>query len=182
MRNLWIGLLLLTGLAGCQRQDDLADLRVWVGKVGEPGTLAPTTPTTLAVERLTVYRAGTEQSPFLDRTATALDTSSLPAPSAETENSSQSELRLLAGVSLDELTLVGTISGMPHTASQALFRDNEGRIHRLSAGDRVGREDARLVAVTETRVEMLETVPLVDGGWITQTRNFALLGQPNLGP
>lgn len=187
MRNLLIGLLLLSGITACQRQDSVADLRLWLASLNEPGGQTRPGSTPLEVERMTAYSAGAERSPFREQTPT-LDSAELPAETSALE-AVDLEQRKLVNASLDELTLVGTISGVglantgsPHSASQALFRDADGRIHRLAAGDRVGREDARLVTVTDTRVEMLEKVPLLEGGWITQTRVFALPGQPVLVP
>lgn len=166
--------LVLTGLTACQRQDALADLQRWIAEVNQAGSAPSETPVAMEIERLTAYSAGADRSPFGDRSPVLAATL---APVESQPVSADTGQRTLTGASLDELTLVGTISGLPHKASQALFRDAEGYIHRLSAGARVGREDARLVAISETRVEMLEKVPLLDGGWITQTRTFVLPGQ-----
>lgn len=175
MRNGLIGLFMLSCLTACQRQDAVADLRLWVASVNAAGSETLAMPTAMEVERVTAYSAGAERSPFRDRTPVAVGSVAQVEP--QQPLSADTAQRRLVNASLDDLTLVGTLSGLPHKASQALFRDADGRIHRLAAGARVGREDARLVAITDTQVELLEKVPLVDGGWVTQTRTFVLQGQ-----
>ncbi|MDR5858985.1 pilus assembly protein PilP [Halomonas eurihalina] len=69
----------------------------------------------------------------------------------------------LEGYALEALTLVGTLS----TAGEAwvLVKTPEGNVHRLGIGGRLGRHQGRIVAISGTRVHLMEKHPDGNGGW-----------------
>lgn len=69
----------------------------------------------------------------------------------------------LEGYALKALTLVGTLS----TAGEAwvLVKTPEGNVHRLGVGDRLGRHQGSIVAISGARVHLMEKHPDGNGGW-----------------
>ena len=72
---------------------------------------------------------------------------------------------------LDELRMVGTLAG--RTATKALLRDPQGRIHALSIGDRLGTDHGRIAAVYATSVDVIEVVRQ-GRQWLQRPRALAL--------
>ncbi|MCE2424484.1 MAG: pilus assembly protein PilP, partial [Pseudomonadales bacterium] len=72
---------------------------------------------------------------------------------------------------LGRLQMVGTLAG--RGALYALVRDPNGQTHRVTAGDHLGRDNGRIVAVHGDRVELVELV--TDGtGWRRRPRSLAM--------
>lgn len=69
------------------------------------------------------------------------------------------------------LQMVGTLAG--RGSLYALVRDPEGRTHRATTDDHLGRDHGRIVAVHEDRIEFVEL--LADGtGWRHRPRSLAM--------
>lgn len=178
MRALLLATMLLALLSGCERETALSDLHQLVAETEMAPSSQRIPPPPRTAGQNIQYDAQNERSPFqnaLPSTPVAgpapASAQAIPKPVADQDRST------LATMELAELTLVGTLSGLQQASVQALFRDTAGHIHRLSVGDAVGPNAARIVAVSETRVELLEQVPVEDGGWILQPRTFLLSQQ-----
>ncbi|PTY38169.1 hypothetical protein BGP77_17130 [Saccharospirillum sp. MSK14-1] len=174
MRPLLTALLLTTLLSGCERQTAMSDLHALVADT-EVAALAKASSDSLAMDRKVRYTAQDQRSPF--QYAVSPTASKERASTASLNPVDRKAPAKLSAVSLDDLTMVGTLSGINSASAQALFRDRSGQIHRLSVGDLVGAHAARIVSVSEERVELLEKVPLEEGGWILEPRTFLLTQQ-----
>lgn len=73
---------------------------------------------------------------------------------------------------LDSLRMVGTLER--GGSSWALVRMSDRTIHRVKPGNFVGQNHGKIVAVTESEVEVTEVVPDGLGGWIERQAALAL--------
>ena len=67
--------------------------------------------------------------------------------------------------------MVGTLSNA--SGSFALLR-GAGGIHRLQVGDYLGRNEGRVVTISESQIEVVEIVPDGAGAWLERPRTLAL--------
>ena len=68
--------------------------------------------------------------------------------------------------------MVGTLSRDQQI--WALINDGEGRIHRVTQGNYLGRNFGRITQIDSFELEVLETVPDGSGGWINRPRTLAM--------
>jgi type IV pilus assembly protein PilP len=47
-------------------------------------------------------------------------------------------------------------------------------VHRLKVGDYLGRNDGRVVAISEGEIDVVEIVPDGEGGWLERPRTLTL--------
>jgi len=73
---------------------------------------------------------------------------------------------------LDTLAMVGTFA--KDEAYWALVRDPEGVIHRVPAGDYIGKNHGQVVAISSTEVELSELISDGAGGWLVREASIAL--------
>ncbi len=80
---------------------------------------------------------------------------------------------LLESFNFSALSLRGSLRGADGVR-WALINDGSGGIHRVSVGNYLGRNHGRIVAVSEDKVEVVETVPDGRGGWLERPRTLSL--------
>ena len=73
---------------------------------------------------------------------------------------------------LDTLAMVGTFA--KDEAYWALVRDPEGVIHRVPAGDYIGKNHGQVVAISSTEIELSELISDGAGGWLVREASIAL--------
>jgi type IV pilus assembly protein PilP len=73
---------------------------------------------------------------------------------------------------LDTLAMVGTFE--KENNYWALVRDPEGVIHRVPAGDFIGKNHGQVVAINSTDVELSELISDGAGGWLVREASIAL--------
>ena len=74
---------------------------------------------------------------------------------------------------LDTLDMVGTLSA-PNDALFGLIKDPEGVVHRVLPNNHLGLNDGRILGIYEDRIELVELIPGVNGGWEEQETSIAL--------
>ena len=67
--------------------------------------------------------------------------------------------------------MVGTLSN--ETGTFALLR-GAGGVHRVKVGDYLGRNDGRIVSITDSEVQVIEIVPDGEGAWLERPRSISL--------
>lgn len=77
----------------------------------------------------------------------------------------------LETLALDQFEMIGSLAR--RQVRFALLRV-AGVVHRLQVGDRLGRDNGRVVHIEEQRVEIAEEVYVVGKGWIEQRRTLNL--------
>lgn len=170
---LMLGMLaLLLTLVGCER--GTSDLQRWVQeerqRPGQP--LDPVPP--IAVAEVVAYEAFDLRDPFQRRPAAAE-----LAGVAENDDGvgglrpdPNRRREFLEGFPLDTLTMVGTLR--IDDVDFALIRDNESVIHRVRAGNYLGRNHGEIERVTPTRVELRELIQDGRGSWTERRVQIAM--------
>lgn len=81
------------------------------------------------------------------------------------------ELEMFA---LDALRMTGTLQ--QNNVMWALVKDSENKIHRVSAGNYLGKSDGRILRITEDKMELVEIVPDGPGAWREQQAFLVIAG------
>jgi len=76
--------------------------------------------------------------------------------------------------SIEQLTMVGTISSPGEEQLWALLKDSNGEVHRITQGGFLGFDYGEVQTVTETHIEVIEIISNGRGGWMKRPRNVAL--------
>lgn len=93
-----------------------------------------------------------------------------PVPSATPDLDRQRSV--LEQFAITELRMIGTLAADGVRA--ALVRDPDGRVHRVHAGDYLGRDFGRVEEVAEQGLEIVESLADGDNGWVTRRRSITL--------
>jgi type IV pilus assembly protein PilP len=67
--------------------------------------------------------------------------------------------------------MVGTLSD--DTGRFALIT-GAGGVHRVKVGDYLGRNDGKIVSISDSQVDVIEIVPDGEGGWLERPRSISL--------
>jgi type IV pilus assembly protein PilP len=165
-------LLLCFLLASCGSRD-LADLDAFMAeKRARPGGIIAPIPTFKAYEAFG-YSATTLRSPF-ERPIEVRDIAQLQAVSAIKPDENRAK-EFLEQFTFDSLRMVGTLER--GETSWTLIRDPQGGVHRVKAGNYLGRSHGKIVETAETYVAVVEIVS--DGsadGWVERPRTIKLSG------
>lgn len=136
------------------------------------GTIAPL-PTFKAYEAF-AYSATNLRSPF-DRPIEVREITQLQAIAAIKPDENRSK-EFLEQFTLDSLLMVGTLARDKNNWS--LIKDPDGGVHRVNAGNYLGRHHGKIVGMTNTSVAIVEIVS--DGtsnGWVERPRTIKLTGK-----
>lgn len=75
-------------------------------------------------------------------------------------------------VNYSALSMVGTLSRDKQI--WALINDGDGRVHRVTQGNYLGRNFGKITAIDNIELEILEIVPDGKGRWINRPRTLAI--------
>lgn len=156
-------LILATALSGCTR--GTGDLEAWVSEVRNrpPPPLEPL-PVMQQFETFE-YAAQGLRDPF----SVPIDTTDSPSGPRPDPNRRKETLEAFP---LDSLDMVGTLTSGP--TFWALVMAPDRVVHRVQAGNYLGQNEGRILAVSEDRIELLELVPDGAGGWLERQASIAL--------
>ena len=169
-----ISFLLVTALAvtACGGKN-FADLDAFMEeKLARPGGIIPPIPTFKAYEAF-AYSATTLRSPF-ERPIEVREIAQLQAVSAIKPDENRAK-EFLEQFTFDSLSMVGTLER--GGTNWTLIRDPNGGVHRVTAGNYLGRHHGKIVETAETYVAVVEIVS--DGsedGWVERPRTIKLSG------
>lgn len=163
--RLLVTLLLTALLAGCA-QDDTADLREFMAQAGRDSQerMEPL-PQVQMVEAFSYNPAGLTD-PFASRNLRPAQAVGGPAPDMSRP---KQPLELFP---LDGLRMVGTLSRQGQI--YALVRTPENTLYRVKRGDRIGQNFGVITAITDTAIEIRETVQDGAGDWIETSASLPL--------
>lgn len=164
-------ILLLLGLAalvsGCGRGSD--DLRAYIDEVkARPGGRIEPLPDVRPAPRF-VYEAGTRRSPFVPDTpqlAPSMNPNAVQGPDTNRPR------EFLEQFSLDTLRMVGTLNSGGN--SFGLVQTSDGLIHRVTVGNHMGQNYGRILAISDSGIELVEVVPDGLGGYLERPAGIAL--------
>ena len=117
------------------------------------------------------YEGLTGRDPFLQSTTEGSDdiaSTSGTGPQPDLDRPKE----YLERYELDTLSMVGTFA--KESSYWALVRDPEGVIHRVPAGNYIGKNHGKVVEIANTQVSLSELVSDGNGGWLVREASIAL--------
>lgn len=163
-----IALLAITTLAGCDQQ--FADLEQYVKerRQAHAGYVEP-------LPEYELYKSFTYASTDL-RDPFGMPELDPGSPVAMGNNKNKPDLNrrreALEMYPLDSLQMVGELGRGGQ--SWGLIKDSEGVVHRVNAGNFAGQNFGRIIAVSESNIEIEETIQDGMGNWITREAQLTL--------
>jgi type IV pilus assembly protein PilP len=155
-----VGALIVIG--GCTQGD--ADLREWVAREkAQKGAPIPPLPVLKTFETFE-YSDQTMRDPF-SPSLDELPTGGGPQPDRHAKEP-------LEAYALDSLKMVGSMGA--GSALEGLIKDTEGTVHRVHVGNYMGQNNGKIVAIAETRIDLVELIPNGTGGWMERQATIAL--------
>jgi type IV pilus assembly protein PilP len=156
-------------LAACSSNEEMIELQNYVQSTVNrpPGRIDPI-PEFRSYEPFQ-YSAASLRSPFdvpLDITMIIRNQNNNVSPD---ENRPREQLENYA---LSALTMVGIITR--GDTDWALILDETGLVTRATIGNYMGRNHGRIIAISESQVELLEIVPTGDGFWMERPQTITL--------
>lgn len=164
---LMASLLLLTACADGNQFDDL-DAKMADSRNRPQGHIEPL-PTYPGAERFS-YSALAMRSPF--EPPVTLSGEERISGNAVSEPDQARQKEPLELVNYSALSMVGTMSRDEQI--WALINDGDGRVHRVTQGNYLGRNFGRITAIDNIELDVLETVPDGKGGWINRPRTLGM--------
>ncbi len=162
--------LLLTGCGG----GDMSDLRRYVAQVqARPAPPIAPMPEFKPYESFT-YSASSLRSPF-ERPVQVKATEVVRSTDPNLKPDLSRPREYLEEFNFDVLRMVGTL-GMIGDTQWALINDGAGGIHRVKAGNYLGRNHGRITEISDLAVSVMEIVPDGKGGWVERPRTIPLVG------
>jgi len=167
-RLMLCGLLLLS-LNGCGSGSDFSDLQAYMDEVrARPkGSIEPL-PKFQPYEAFT-YNASSLRSPF--QPPVKIDLAIKQKGSKVVKPDEARVKQFLEGFNIETFEMVGTLSNQEGTF--ALVR-GAGGVHRVQVGDYLGRNDGKIVSISEGKIDVVEIVPDGEGGWLERPRSLTL--------
>lgn len=162
------GLLLSLALAGCGSNNNLDDLRHYIGQVKAwpKGKLEPL-PTIRSNETF-LYASANLRDPFTPSKA--------PAETKASESLIKPDLNrpkeALEGFPLDTLRMVGTLQRGEEKWS--IIKAPDGAVYRVRPDNYMGQNYGRIVGVSDDSIQLVEIVPDGQGGWMERPAALAL--------
>ncbi|MFI8606928.1 type 4a pilus biogenesis lipoprotein PilP [Pseudomonas sp. AOB-7] len=161
--------LALSVLVGCGSGGDFADLRAYMDEVrARPKGAIEPLPKFQPYESFT-YRAASLRSPF--QPPVRVDVVSRQKGTQEIKPDEARAKQFLEGFNIETFVMVGTLENA--TGFYALV-SGAGGVHRVKVGDYLGRNHGKILAIDESKVDVMEIVPDGEGGWLERPRSLSL--------
>ncbi|RAU46483.1 MULTISPECIES: type 4a pilus biogenesis lipoprotein PilP [unclassified Pseudomonas] len=159
----------MMALVGCDNSSEFDDLKQFMAEVrARPtGTIEPM-PKFRPYEAFT-YAAASLRSPF--QPPIKVDLVNRQKGSRLVQPDPTRVKQFLEGFNIDSFEMVGTLSN--ESGMFALLR-GAGGVHRVKVGDYLGRNDGRIVSITDSAVQVIEIVPDGEGAWLERPRSISL--------
>lgn len=163
---LFLGTLCLTG---CGSGGDFSDLQAYMDEVrARPkGSIEPL-PKFQPYESFT-YSAAALRSPF--QPPVKIDMVSRQKGSQEIKPDEARVKQFLEGFNIEVFEMVGTLANENNVFALV---SGAGGVHRVKVGDYLGRNHGRILAIDESKVDVMEIVPDGEGGWLERPRSLSL--------
>lgn len=167
----WMALPVLAavfGLAGCSA--DMDDLDRYINEIkARPGGRIEPLPEITPYEVFT-YVADTEgyRSPFVPDTPQA----AAGGPGSTTRPDRDRSREFLEQFPLDTLAMVGTLELSETT--YGLVQTQDGLIHRVIPGNYMGQNDGRVIAITDSEIQVVEIISDGIGGYLEREAAVSL--------
>jgi type IV pilus assembly protein PilP len=165
----YVLLLLVLSLVGCGANSDFGDLQAYMDEVrARPKGAIEPLPKFQPYESFT-YSAAALRSPF--QPPIKIDMANRQKGSQEVKPDEARVRQFLEGFNIEVFEMVGTLA--KDEAVYALV-SGAGGVHRVKVGDYLGRNHGRILAIDESKVDVVEIVPDGEGGWLERPRSLSL--------
>lgn len=156
-------------ISGCGQNGGFADLQAYMDEVrARPkGEIEPL-PTFQPYESFT-YSAAALRSPF--QPPVKLEMADRQKGSKNVKPDEARTKQFLEGFNIETFVMVGTLAN--DSGAYALV-SGAGGVHRVRVGDYLGRNHGRILAIDESKVDVVEIVPDGEGGWLERPRSLSL--------
>lgn len=159
--------LVATSLSACGGAND--DLRTYIDNVkARTGGRIDPLPQVQPAPTF-VYEPGTRRSPFmpdLPQRRVSNDPNAVDGPDSNRPR------EFLEQFSLDTLRMVGTLAD--RRASFGLVQTNDGLVHRVAVGNHMGQNYGRIVAISDSEIQLVEIISDGLGGFLERPAAIAL--------
>lgn len=161
-RRLCLLLALCSGLAGCG-QDDFADLKTYVAEVKQrqKGAVEPL-PEIKTVQPF-VFVAEDMRNPFVPDDKSEAQAEEVKVADNGIRPDTARPKEELEAYDLDSLRFVGTVDW--NNALWGMVRASDGTIHRVRAGNFMGRNFGKIIRIRDDQIELIEIIPDGPGTW-----------------
>ena len=161
--------LLLASLAGCDSSGDFADLEAFMADIrARPQGAIEPLPKFQPYEAFT-YSAAALRSPF--QPPIKIDLVNRQKGSKDIKPDETRIKQFLEGFNIEIFQMVGTLS---NEAGMFALVNGAGGVHRVKVGDYLGRNNGRVIAINEAKIDVIEIVPDGEGGWLERPRSLSL--------
>ncbi|MFZ3155411.1 type 4a pilus biogenesis lipoprotein PilP [Pseudomonas sp.] len=160
-----VSILLISGCGG----SDFSDLQGYMDEVrARPkGEIEPL-PKFQPYESFT-YSAAALRSPF--QPPIKLEMADRQKGSKDVKPDETRTKQFLEGFNIENFVMVGTLA---NDAGTFALVSGAGGVHRVRVGDYLGRNHGRIIAVDESKVDVIEIVPDGEGGWLERPRSLSI--------
>lgn len=145
------------------------DLRAYIDEVkARPGGRIEPLPQVQPAPTF-AYEPGNRRSPFMPDTPqrrVSEDPNAVQGPDPNRPR------EFLEQFPLDTLTMVGTLSD--RRASFGLVQTNDGLVHRVTVGNHLGQNYGRIVAITDSEIQLVEIISDGLGGFLERPAAIGL--------
>jgi type IV pilus assembly protein PilP len=159
----------LVCLSGCGAGHDYADLQAYMDEVrARPkGSIEPL-PKFQAYESFT-YSAASLRSPF--QPPVKVDMASRQKGTKDVKPDESRTKQFLEDFNIEAFQMVGTLA---NDSGVFALVSGAGGVHRVKVGDYLGRNHGRILAIDESKIDVVEIVPDGEGGWLERPRSLSL--------
>lgn len=170
--------LLIVSMSGCVWVEGTEDLKKFVSQIQDrPAKPVKPIPDFRAYEAF-VYEGSRLRNPFLPVVQYIPSGTINDKGSVDLGNTAPPDNDRLKGYlesfDIDDLYMVGNIA-KGESNKWALIVDTKGEIHRITKDDYLGLDHGKVVSVSESRINIIETISNGRGGWVTRPRSIELI-------
>lgn len=171
VRTVFFPLALLM-LAACSGENEaMIEVQNYVNQVVNrpPGRIEPP-PEMISYEAFT-YSAANLRGPFDIPLAVSL--AALREQSSDIQPDLNRPREALEAFAIGTLQMRGIMSR--NSTIWALIQDENNNLHYVSEGSYMGRNHGRVIAISETQIDLIEIVPSGAGGWIERPQTITAI-------
>lgn len=160
-------------LLGCGSDSDMEELQEYIAEVKNrsPQPLEPL-PEPKIFQTFT-YVANDRRGPFTPSDDT--DEQPMADPTSTVFPRKDRRKEELESFPLDALNMVGTLR--QNSEIWALIQAADGTVHRVKAGNYMGKNHGKILSIAEDKIDIIEIVSNGMGGWLERAANLVLSGE-----
>ncbi len=165
-----MGVGLVLGLSSCSNRSEMLELQNYVqAEMDRPPSAIDPLPVFVVYEAFT-YSAANLRGPFDIPVEISDEFRNQQAREVKPDESRPKEY--LESFAIGNLIMVGVIKRAGEV--WALIRDETNNINRVTVGNYMGRNHGRISAISDTQIDVVEIVPIGDGGWLERPQSILL--------